>query len=95
MLLYIHFIDGKTEKHRDELTEIIEVVKWQREFQIQEVFDFMSAPLTYSALFCLNKNYKDLLAKTCDPLFNKGEKSVFTPPYVIYLLYSENLSSCQ
>lgn len=48
--------------------------------------DFMSVPLTYSALFCLNKNLQRSLVKTCDPLFNKGEKSVFTPPYVIYLV---------
>lgn len=48
--------------------------------------DFVSVPLTYSALFCLNKNLQRSLVKTCDLLFNKGEKSVFTPPYVIYLV---------
>ena len=42
--------------------------------------DSMSVPLTYSALFCLNKNLQRYLVKTCDLLFNKGEKRVFTPP---------------
>lgn len=48
--------------------------------------DSMSVPLTYSALFCLNKNLQRSLVKTCDLLFNKGDKSMFTPPYVIYLV---------
>lgn len=34
---YIHFIDGKTEKHRDELILNHRIVYGSREFEIQEV----------------------------------------------------------